>query len=269
MQLENHGDIKFKYKIKNDVVVFDIDGDKFKVTKEFFDSLNLEEETKISDFIIDQIKTEAKVQKIVNYCKKLAIKKPYSEIQLIKKINKKFDNPKELKKAFAVLRNSNIFDDENYLQSYKEYFDNNLYGKYYIINYFKNQNVKPNLIDKIEFDEEFEMEKAQKFFEQLKNKFVRNNYAKQKKKIYDLMLFRGYSVEIILEVLNGLEIDEEKEKNRLINSYLKLKKKFIKNDKYQGVDINSKIVNKLVMQGYNYSLISEVIAMDKRGELND
>ncbi len=269
MQLENPGNVKIKFKIKNDLVVFEIDGDKFKISKEFFDSLEINEQTEINDYIIDQIKTEAKVQKIVNYCKKLALKKPYSEVQMIKKINKKFDNPKELKRAFVVLRNSNIFDDETYLKNYKEYFDNNLYGKYYIINYFKNQNVKQRLIDAIEFDEEFEMEKAKKFFEQLKNKYIRNNYAKQKKKIYDLMLFRGYSVEIILEVLNGLEINEEKEKSRLINSYLKLKNKFSKSDKYAGVDVNSKIVNRLIMQGYSYALISEIISMDKRGELND
>ena len=269
MQLENPGNVKIKFKIKNDFVVFEIDKDKYKIPKEFFDSLEINDQTEINEHIIEQIKSEATVQKIVNYCKKLAVKKPYTEVQLIKKINKKFDNPKELKKAFAVLRNSNIFDDENYLQNYKEYFDNNLYGKYYIINYFKNHNVKQRLIDSIEFDEDFEMEKAKKFFEQLKNKYIRNNYAKQKKKIYDLMLFRGYSVEIILEVLNGLEIDEEKEKNRLINSYLKLKNKYSKSEKNVGVDVNSKIVNKLIMQGYSYSHISEIISTDKRGELND
>ncbi|MBQ9266395.1 MAG: RecX family transcriptional regulator [Bacilli bacterium] len=269
MQLENLGNIKIKYKIKSDYVVFDIDGDKYKVSVDFFNSLNIDENIIASDYLIEQIKSEAMVQKIVNYCRKLAVKKPYSESQLIKKINKKFDNPKELKRAFSALRNSNIFDDENYIQNYKEYFDNNLYGKYYIINYFRNQNVKQRVIDSLEFDEQFEMEKAKKFFEQLKNKYIRNNYAKQKKKIYDLMLFRGYSVEIILDVLNSLEIDETKEKKKLINSYLKIKNKLNRSSKYGVVDINSKIVNKLIAQGYNYSLISEVIAMDKRGELDD
>lgn len=268
MQSENRGNIKVKYKIRSEYVVFDIDGEKYKISKDAFDELNLEN-LELNDYLIEQIKSDAKVQKIVNYCKKLALKKPYSESQLIKKINKKFDNPKELKKAFAVLRNSNLFDDEKYLENYKEYFDNNLYGKYYIMNYFRNQNVKQRLIDSLEFDEEFEMEKAKKFFNQMKNKYIRNNYAKQKKKIYDLMLFRGFSVEIILEVLNGLEINEDKEKTRLIASYKRIKNRLSRSSKYEGVDINSKIVNKLIMQGYNYSLISEVVAMDKRGELDD
>ena len=268
MQSENHGNLKLKYKVRSEYVVFDIDGEKYKISKEFFDELDLENLEK-NENLIDQIKSDAKVQEIVNYCKKLALKKPYSESQLIKKINKKYNNPKELKKAFAILRNSNLFDDQKYLENYKEYFDNNLYGKYYIMNYFRNQNVKQRLIDSLEFDEEFEMEKAKKFFNQMKNKYIRNNYAKQKKKIYDLMLFRGFSVEIILEVLNGLEINEDKEKNRLISSYKKIKNRLSRNSKYQGIDINSKIVNKLIMQGYNYSLISEVMAMDKRGELDD
>ena len=133
--------------------------------------------------------------------------------------------------------------------------------------------MKEELIKKLDFDEENEKRKALNYFDSIKNKFVSNNFAKQKKKIYDRMLQRGFNISVILDVLNNLKINEESEKERLRKDFKKVKMKyFITNDNQ--VDANSKIVNKLINKGYSLEDINEIIESDEdfdetKEELND
>ena len=133
--------------------------------------------------------------------------------------------------------------------------------------------MKEELIKKLDIKKKKEKRKALNYFDSIKNKFVSNNFAKQKKKIYDRMLQRGFNITVILDVLNNLKINEESEKERLRKDFKKAKMKyFITNDNQ--VDANSKIVNKLINKGYSLEDINEIIESDEdfdetKEELND
>ena len=213
---------------------------------------------------------ENKKNEIVRYGVSKFAKKNYCSNEIKKKINKKFsDYPSEtIDEAIEILKANNFIDDKFYVEQYLEYFNVGCYGKYYIINFFNSQKIDKNILDLIEFNDELEKEKAKRYFELIKNKYVSNNFVKQKKKIYENLLRRGFDVSLISELVSTLEIDENREEKALLKAYLKEKSKILA-QKNEDESITNKIVSKLVSRGYSYEKITELIKKDEQGELKD
>ena len=213
---------------------------------------------------------ENKKNEIVRYGVSKFAKKNYCSNEIKKKINKKFsDYPSEtIDEAIEILKANNFIDDKFYVEQYLEYFTVGCYGKYYIINFFNSQKIDKNILDQIEFNDELEKEKAKRYFELIKNKYVSNNFVKQKKKIYENLLRRGFDVSLISELVSTLEIDENREEKALLKAYLKEKSKILA-QKNEDESITNKIVSKLVSRGYSYEKITELIKKDEQGELKD
>ena len=268
MQLEDTGRKILSIKQKGNKYIVEFPFSKVKLHSSTFNKFDLKVGDVISESLAYEIASFEKKEEILSYAKSLASKKPYSERDLIKLINKKFACPKELRLALKELKKSNILDDEVFLKNYLTYFDENLYGKYYILNFCKSHGVTETAIRKITFDDNKEALKAKEYFESIKNKFLRFTFAKQKRKIYDAMLERGFSVDAILNVLDNLKIDVDKEQKELIKDYKKIKNKVLTKST-NGIDKYSKIVNKLIDKGYSLSMIHRAMSLDKEGKLDD
>lgn len=241
-------------------LLFD-NGEKAKVYRATYIEFNLNPGITLNQEAIKEINSFDEKEEIIEYLKSLITKRPYNEAELLKKCISKFKNYNNVSKAINELKSYHLIDDQDYIENYMDYFDRNNYGKYFIINFFKNNGLKEELIEKLEFCDENELKKARNYFDSIKNKYVSGNFAKQKKKIYDLMLRRGFSIENILEVLNDLKINQTAELERLKKDYRKVKMKyFVTND--SGVDANSKIISKLINKGYNLEDINTIIEED-------
>ena len=268
MHLEDHGKEIIALKTKNNKIVLEFKDEKIKLLKNTAVHFGF----KVGDVITSSLMTEIlsldKKNEIFEFAKDLLSREPISEKDLAQRINKKFCYPKQLKAVLIELKKLNIFNEKEYLNNYIEYFNKNYYGKYFILNYFRSQNVKQSVLNELVFDEQKEIEKAAAYFELIKNKFVSSSFAKQKRKIYDNMLERGFAVDVIFTVISSLQIDVEKEKKQLIKEYKKVKYKYMTKAN-EGIDSTNKIVNKLVDKGYSLQLISDVIMLDKEGKIND
>ena len=241
-------------------LLFD-NGEKAKVYRATYIEFNLNPGITLNQEAIKEINSFDEKEEIIEYLKSLIAKRPYNEAELLKKCISKFKNYNNVSKAISELKSYHLIDDQDYIENYMDYFDRNNYGKYFIINFFKNNGLKEELIEKLEFCDENELKKARNYFDSIKNKYVSGNFAKQKKKIYDLMLRRGFSIENILEVLNDLKVNQTAELERLKKDYRKVKMKyFVTND--SGVDANSKIISKLINKGYNLEDINTIIEED-------
>ncbi len=266
MHLEEVGNIDLKIKSVKDkgnkVIVTFSNDEKLKISKETYLEFNICEDSFLTKSELKEISSYETRVEIVSYIKSLLAKKPYTEREVFKKALAKFENYHLVAEAIKDLKDRKCINDNDYIDNYLDYFDRNNYGKYFIINYFRNTKLDEDLIKKLEFDEENEKRKAFNYFESIKNKFVSSNFAKQKKKIYDRMLQRGFNIEIINSLINNLKIDEENEKERLVKDFKKAKAKYFQtNDKR--VDANSKIVNILINKGYMLEDINEIISSDK------
>lgn len=85
-----------------------------------------------------------------------------------KKALKKFDNEKDIDEVMELLKKYKIIDDNLYIEAHKYVLDDDYYGKYYIIDFFKHKHIDDSLIKAIEFDEEFEIEKGRNILKKSK-----------------------------------------------------------------------------------------------------
>lgn len=261
-----------KLKIKDDTVIIEYKDEecskKIKILYSTFETHPLNEGRIDAKEFLFLLNTD-KENKIRKYITNLMIKKPYSKKDVtIKCLNKFNDYDKELiNQVIEDLEDDKIIDDHEFVLTYLEYFNSSYYGKYYIINYFKEKNIDNEILNSLEFNEEEEKKKARKYFELIKNKYVSSNYIKQKKKISDAMLRRGFDFSIINEVIKDIKVDKEKENKIFIKDYLKAK------DKYSKIENKSirkaKIVSSLVNKGYQFKMVIEYINKDIEGEDND
>lgn len=268
MQLEDTGNKILKIKIKNDKVTIETENDKYKICCDTFKMLGLDVGDTLTISTLKAMKNIERRNEILKYATNLLTRRPYSEKELIKKINQKFSYPRELKSVIFTLKKTDLLNEKEYLINYIDYFNKNYFGKYFIVNFFRTRGVKDELINSIKFDEKVEKEKALAYLDTIRNKYISGSFARQKRKIYDTMLERGFQVEIILEILDELKINSEVEKKQLAKSYKKYKEKY-KDLKLKGVDAEAKIVSKLIECGYPLNLIQEIIKSDKEEISND
>lgn len=273
MQLEKTGNYLdiLKVKVKDDYVSIeykekeDISSKKVKISYQTFeDNFIKEGEISKNDFL--EILKNDKKNEIKKYISNLIIKKPYCKNDLTLKALEKFKKDKVLVHIVVKeLESVKIIDDREYVLTYLEYFNNAFYGKYYITNFFNEKEIKESIIEEIKFDDEQEFEKAKKYFELIKNKYVSSNLAKQKRKISETMLKRGFDFETINEVLKSLNINRDVELKKLTKEYIKVKEKFSKENNFKKEDIISFLVN----SGYEFKDVEEIISKDEKGELTN
>ena len=254
-----------KIKVKDDYVIIEYNVSENKVAKlkvlyqayedNYFYEGVISKET-FKRLIVDNAKCQIKA-----YVTNLMIKKPYSKNEIIYKCNEKFPNNVDLiYEVCDELEEKRIIDDKEYVQTFLEYFNSSLYGKYYIINYFKNKGIDEEYINQINFLDKSECEKAKKYFELIKNKYVSSNYIKQKKKLSEIMLVRGFDIEVINEVLSSLKIDPNNEKENFLKELTRAKEKF-KDDKEK----ENRIISYMVNRGYSYNDVSSYLDKEKEG----
>ncbi len=255
---------------KEEYVTLNFDDFKLKILPETYEEFRFYVGNEYEKDIILECIAKNQKNEIVRYGINKFSKKNYCSNEIKNKINKKFDDyPKEIiEEAIDILKANHFIDDKSYVEQYLEYFTVGCYGKYYITNFFNSQKIDQSIIDEIEYDDKVEKAKAQRYFELIKNKYVSNNFAKQKKKMYENLLRRGFDVSLISELLSTLEIDEGKEEKALLKSYFKEKNKIL-SKKEDDDSITNKLISKLVAKGYSYEKILELIKKDEEGELKN
>ena len=243
------------------VILIFTNDEKLKIYKTTYLEFNLASGEVITPELGKEIVKFETQEEIVKYLKGLIVKRPYTEKVLLKKALAKFRDYRLVKNAINDLKSFKLIDDKDYIENYLDYFDKNNFGQYFIINFFRSNGLSEKMINELNFDEENEKRKAKNYFDSVKNKVVSNNFAKQKKKIYERMLLRGFNIEIILDVLNDLKIDIKAEHEKLERDYGKVKDEYFMTN-YGKLDANVKIVNKLIDKGYNLDDINEIIEKD-------
>jgi|GEM_PF-2326383 len=256
------------FKMKDNFVVLYFNTFKLKILLDTYEEFKFKiGETYKKEFIEQLIFINNKFI-IENYLISKTSKHIYSEYDIRILSLKKFPNisSDDIDAAIADLKKSDLINDSKYVEQYVEYFNNSYYGKYYMTNFFHAKRIDNKIISKIVFNDEKEALKAKNYMDLIKNKYVSNNIAKQKKKLYDALLKRGFNNDIVIELLDSLEVDPQKEHDKLLKAYSKAKKKYVDND---GKLMENKLISYLVYKGYNYQDVEEVINEDTNGEIKD
>lgn len=250
-------------KVIIEYILNDDDKEKIKISYFSYDECPLEVgKVSVEDF--NKLIKEENKNIIKNYISDLLVKRPYSKAEVLTKTYDKFEHlEEEINEVVKELEEVKLLDDQDYVTIFLDHFNGAYYGKYYIINYFKEKAINDVYIDSLSFPIDLEKEKAHKYFEIIKNKYVSNNIIKQKKKISEQMLKRGFDLEIIDDVISTLEIDETKEKELLKKDYNKALQKYKKRE-----DKDNLIISYLVNVGYKLGDVEDYINSLKNEENN-
>ena len=81
-----------------------------------------------------------------------------SSNELRQKLNKKFNDEELTNEVIELLIKNKILDDKKYVFIAKSLLDEAMYGKYFIIDYFKKKKISNEIIATLTFDEEKEVE---------------------------------------------------------------------------------------------------------------
>ncbi len=251
MPLENVGKIiKIIIKKNNIEIIFDN-----------FPTLIISSDTYTNHYLfVDKILKEEEYQKLVLEDKrnlilkkfiKLLSQKMYSEKEIIQKLNEKKVEFKLQKEIIEYLKAHNFLDDEKYAYECKEVLERKNYSKKKITEFLKKKGISSFIIDSIYFDEELEIEKAQKELNILLKKNLKKPYLKKVNDIKNTLYIKGFSLDIIELIIDKIEKNNpEEERKNLSQEVLKL------------ISLNydqEKIFKKLKSKGYNYYLIKEVL----------
>lgn len=259
------------FKVKDNVVVLIFDDFKLKILPETYEEFKFKLGTVYKKDCLSQVLFINDKYLAEKYLISKASKHMYSVFEAKKVLEKKFDDMSNdsIEAAIADLIESDVLDDTKYAKQYKDFFDDNYYGKYFVTNYLSLKQVDPKIINDLVFDQKLEEVKGQKYFELIKNKYVSSNIIRQKKKIYDCLLKRGFGTNISSSIVDSIKVDPVQEEKKLIKSYLKCKKKYENNKLLDSRNINDKVISHLVHEGYNYDDVMKVIDLDKNGDIKN
>lgn len=259
MQSEKNGKIIINVKfISNKILILLNNNETLEINDEIFSKYYLYPNKELSLDDYNSIKFDILVNKNKLYCVNLLSKKQYSENQIKDKLINKGCNEKEIDYIINYLNQSNLLNDEAYINFLFDEYNKKLYGKQKIISRLYQTKFKEELIKNLNFDEESEKEKASKLIKIYLNKNNKLSYSKAKGKAYLYLLQNGYSSSISNLItnkeFNSIEINEIENLYNQIEKYIIIHKINL-NDELQV----KKIINRYLSKGFKYQDINKCL----------
>lgn len=256
-------DIKYKIvriKEKQDFVLLYLDNDeKITISIEDYFKYSLNSNKGLNEDIYNQLKQSEILLKAYNsVLRKLSIKdyttkqiKDYLSRNLKLEIN-------NVNTIIDKLYKYKLLDDDKYCFNRFNYLNNSNLSIKQIKNKLTKEGISLDLIEKyaiINVEDEYSKASnlAQKYVNTIKNKST--NSIKQS--ILTKLVNNGYSYDMCKNIVNELDIKNEKEKDLLNKEFNKLLNKYSK--KFEGYELNSRIYGNLIQKGFNIDDIKEVM----------
>ena len=227
------------------------------ISPETYTEFKLYPKKEVSDKEYKEILRKEKSQADYSYAVKLVSTRVYTSKQIDDKLLKRKVSKKNREEIIKKLTDSHLLDDSVYIKTYKEYYDNKLYGSLRIKEELKRKGITIEDIAKIKFDDKDEEKKAIELIHVLDVKYAKYPYLKRKEKVSEGLYRYGYPYELIESVISYLPKTNAKgEKENLKVEYKKAKEKYSK--KYKGYELKVAIIKYLVNKGYRYTDIMEI-----------
>ena len=215
----------------------------------------------IDSELLNKLNTETNYYEIYNKTIKFIEKKLRSKKEIITFLNKNKVGESDKEKIINKLESIKLINDELFANAYSQDRINlSSDGPYKIINDLRKNDISEEMIEKVisKIDEDLIYEKLKKLIvKKIKSNHNKSNYMLKQKIIID-MTNLGYDKEMIIEI-----IDENKCSNSNIinNEYKKIYTKFSK--KYEGIELERLIKNKLIQKGFSSEEIENIEVQKK------
>ena len=258
MPLNENGNVIKRVKIgkKKVVIIFD-DESKLEISPNTYTEYNLYSNKKLSDKQIKEIKKRDSFDAHLQYALGVVSKKDISEKALREKLLKRKVKDTDIKEIIKTLRRYNLLNEDDIVKDYLTYANYKLYGENRIRDELYKKGISKENIDKLVFDEKNEIRKASELLKKSERKYNSSSFEDKKKHLYDLLLRQGFSSDIASSLINNIKgYDKKNELNNLKTEYKKTESKY--KIKYQGRELDDKVINYLLRKGYKYQDIINI-----------
>ena len=230
---------------------------KYKIHAVAFANYYLRKESNISEIDLNNLLNESKYYFIKDQVISKLKVKDYSKYEIKEMIKDKLDED-SLTRLINDLERNNYINDYNYLKRIFNDSESKLKGKLYIESKLKGKELDENIINAF-FEHYNEEELANKLsnkeYKKLENKHPKNVIIN---KISMKLSYNGFSEYVINEIVSSLEQIKSSNNTMLLEKdYLKLVKKY--QNKYKDKELERKVIESLLLKGYNYKSVKEYI----------
>ncbi len=250
--------IKFKKKNKDEYEIFLDNNTKLTVYDEVIIKNNLLLKRELDDKTLKKIIQENKKESIYVTALKYISIRIRSEKEINDYLQKKGFDTFDINNTIKKLKLNKLINDEEFVKSYindKLLMTN--YGPYKIKNELLKHRINEELIEKYinNINQDQLVEKLNKII----NKYVKTNkkYTEYmlKNKLTDYLNTLGYPNYLYNELLSSIKVDNDEEllKKEVEKQYNKLSKK------YNGKELELKIIAKLYQKGFNRNSIDNIL----------
>lgn len=199
----------------------------------------------------NEIKDKIQIIDLKKYVLCILNKKNYSSLQIKKKLENKGVDKEKIEYLISYFKSLNYLNDEEYFKDLLYSLENKNFGYY---------RIKNNLDECFEqytylYDEDNELNKANRLLPDLIKKYSSYSFNKMKDSIFNSLKYQGFKDDIILKVLNNIQ-NEDNDYEKLKKDYIKLTFNLSKEDILMKKE---KIISKLKQRGYNYKDINKLL----------
>lgn len=258
MQSENVGKKITRISISKKKVTIYLNKEKLSLSYDVFTSHYLFVGKELTNKELKEIKKESDVSEALEYSKSLLLKSQLTEWKLRDKLYQKEYTKETIDLVINKLKKIKLIDDTRYMKEYVEYCNEKLYGKNKIIQKLKSIGMFDETIQKMNFSDTKEKEKAKKLLPKMEKKYKDLSLVDKKQHIVNAYIAQGYSMDIAISMMNYVKtpsrkVEEDTLKKSFNLAYLTAKRKYDDEDKIREV-----ILNKLMSKGFRYKDIDEL-----------
>ena len=250
--------IKTRKKNKGVTLLF-ASGEKIKLSEAAYSDFRLYEGKEVGSEEMKQLLAFGMEDEFYTYALRLLNKEIYTSYDLFNKLTHKGASYEVARSIIKRLREAKLIDDEEYARIYAtDLADFRLYGKNRTIARLKEKGISDEIISRLSFPDDKELERAIRFIELLNKKLSKTPSNRKKSKAFSALLAKGYDREIAQEALKKLASTPEAiEAEALAKDFYIAKNKYYK---YEDLYIRKqKIFAYLGRKGYRYEDIKRLL----------
>ena len=265
MPSKNTGKLITKIKINKKDVTISFGKEKIKISQDAFTLSYLYVGKELSNKEIKELKDVSELAKLMKYCLSLLEKGHLTEWKLREKLYAKEATKSQVDSLIKRLKVTDLINDDAFIEDHLAWAEERCIGKNKIIKELKDRGIVEERINKIKFSDKEEKRKALIQLPKLEKKYDKFSYEKKKQHVYAGLLSLGFDSHTANEAINRISsINMKEEHNKLKVDYTKTYARLSK--KYDGYELQVKVMTTLRNKGYSYSGIKKMMEVKENDD---
>lgn len=184
---------------KNIIVI--VNDKRIAVSRDTYTELNLYKGKRLLDDTYKELRRLERLDKEIKYSRNICSRKIRNEVDVRNRLLKRNVSQKDTDYIIALLKKSNLLNDEQYTIELIEHLNSKLYGKLRIENELKQKGISIELIKQHEIDSKREVEKLNILYPKIFNKYLKKYDKFQAKfKTVNYLISKGYRIQDIQNI---------------------------------------------------------------------